>query len=114
VIPGTRTSTNDIDLALPRVVATLAARAPGQMIVLHVDHPAWVETTGFLVQAERSGVRACLDDPWYAFLMTRQFICTPAQAASGRGYWFYTPGGLPPHAPVLLRFSGIAVVPAPR
>jgi hypothetical protein len=113
VIPGTRTgSTNDIDQALPRVVATLAARAPGQMIVLHIDHPAWVETTGFLVQAERTGVRACLDDPWFTFLMTRQFICTPAQAASGRAYWFHTPGGLPPHAPVLLRFSGIAVVPA--
>jgi hypothetical protein len=112
VIPGTRTSTNDIDQALPRVVATLAARAPGQMIVLHIDHPAWVETTGFLVQAERSGVRACLDQPWFTFLMTRQFICTPAQAASGHGYWFYTPGGLPPHAPVLLRFSGIAVVAA--
>jgi hypothetical protein len=112
VIPGTRTSTNDIDQALPRVVATLAARAPGQMIVLHIDHPAWVETTGFLVQAERSGVRACLDEPWFTFLMTRQFICTPAQAASGHGYWFYTPGGLPPHAPVLLRFSGIAVVAA--
>jgi hypothetical protein len=112
VIPGTRTSTNDIDRALPRVVSALAARAPGQTIVLHIDHPAWVETTGFLVQAERSGVRACLDDPWYTFLMTRQFICTPAQAASGRAYWFYTPGGLPPHAPVLLRFSGIAVVAA--
>jgi hypothetical protein len=113
VIPGTRTgSTNDIDQALPRVVATLAARAPGQMIVLHIDHPAWVETAGFLVQAERAGVRACLDDPWFTFLMTRQFICTPAEAASGRAYWLYTPGGLPPHAPVLLRFSGMAVVPA--
>lgn len=113
VIPGTRTgSTNDIDQALPRVVATLAARAPGQVIVLHIDHRAWVETAGFLVQAERSGVRACLDDPWFTFLMTRQFICTPAQAASGRAYWFYTPGGLPPHARVLLRFSGVAVVPA--
>jgi hypothetical protein len=113
VIPGTRTnSTNDIDESLPRVVATLAARAPGQMIVLHIDHPAWVETTGFLVQAERTGVRACLDDPWYTFLMTRQFICTAGQAASGRAYWFYTPRGLPPHTPVILRFSGIAVAPA--
>jgi hypothetical protein len=113
VSPGTRTgSTNDIDQALPRVVATLAARAPGQVIVLRIDHPAWVETAGFLVQAERTGVRACLDDPWFTFLMTRQFICTPAQAASGRTYWLHTPGGLPPHAPVLLRFSGMAVVPA--
>ncbi|MGH3233533.1 MAG: hypothetical protein ACRDOH_09815, partial [Streptosporangiaceae bacterium] len=113
VIPGTRTgSTNDIDEALPQVVATLAARAPGQTIVLRIDHSAWVETTGFLVQAERTGVKACLDDPWYTFLMTRQFICTPAQVASGRAYWFYTPGGLPPHTPVILRFSGVAVTPA--
>jgi len=112
VIPGTRTSTNDIDEALPQVVATLAARAHGTTIVLHIDHSAWVETTGFLVQAERTGVSACLDDPWYTFLMSRQFICTPAQAASGQAYWFHTPGGLPPHAQVLLRFSGVAVVPA--
>jgi hypothetical protein len=110
VIPGTRTgSTNDIDESLPQVVATLAARAPGKTIVLHIDGPAWVETTGFLVQAERTGVKACLHDPWYTFLMTKQFICTPAQTASGQGYWFYTPHGLPPHTHVLLRFSGIAV-----
>ena len=113
VIPGARTaSTNDIDEALPRVVATLAARAPGQLIVLHIDGPAWVETTGFLVQAERTGVKACLDDPWYTFLMTKQFICTPAQVAGGRGYWFYTPRGLPRGTPVILRFSGIAVAAA--
>ena len=114
VIPGTRTSTNDIDEALPQVVATLAARAPGQTIVLHIDHSAWVETTGFLVQAERTGVKACLDDPWYTFLMTKQFICTPAQAASGPVYWFYTRHGLPPHTPVILRFSGVAVASASR
>ena len=112
VVPGTRTSTNDIDEALPRVVATLAAQAPGQMIVLHIDHSAWVETTGFLVQAERTGVRACVDAPRYTFLFSQQFICTPAQAASGPAYWFYTGAGLPHDAHVLLRFSGVAVAPA--
>ena len=113
VIPGTRTgSTNDIDESLPQVVATLAARAAGRTIVLHIDQPAWVETAGFLVQAERSGVKACLNGPWFTFLMTTQFICTPAQAASGQAYWFYTPRGLPLHSHVLLRFSGIAVAPA--
>jgi hypothetical protein len=112
-IPGTRTSTNDIDQSLPQVVATLAARAPGQTIVLHIaDHPAWVETTGFLVQAERSGVRACLDDPWFTFLMTTQFICTPAQAADGQGYRLFTQRGLPHGTPVILRFSGLAVAAA--
>ena len=112
VIPGTHASTNDIDESLPRVVATLAARAPGKTIVLHIDHSAWVETTGFLVQAERSGVRACLDDPWYTFMMTKQFICTPGQAASGQAYWFYPPN-VPSSAAVILRFSGVAVAPAP-
>ncbi len=113
VIPGTRTgSTNDIDEALPQVVATLAARAHGRTIVLHIDHQAWVETAGFLVQAERTGVKACLHDPWYTFLMTSQFICTPAQAASGQGFWFYAPQSVPPHTPVILRFSGIVVAPA--
>jgi hypothetical protein len=113
-IPGSRTgSTNDIDQSLPQVVATLAARAPGKMIVLHIaDHPAWVETTGFLVQAERSGVKACLDDPWFTFLMTKQFICTQAQAADGPGYRLYTQHGVPCGTPVLLRFSGIAVATA--
>jgi hypothetical protein len=114
VIPGTRTSTNDIDESLPGVVATLAARAPGQTVVLHIDHSAWVETTGFLVQAERSGVKACLDDPWFTFLMSKQFICTPAQAAAGQAYWFYTAAGLPAGTHVILRFSGIAVAPAPK
>ena len=112
VIPGSHASTNDIDESLPRVVATLAARAPGKTIVLHIDHSAWVQTTGFLVQAERSGVRACLDDPWYTFIMTKQFICTPGQAASGQAYWFYTPN-VPSSAAVILRFSGVAVAPAP-
>jgi hypothetical protein len=112
-IPATRTSTNDIDQSLPQVVATLAARAPGKTIVLHIaDHPAWVETTGFLVQAERSGVRACLDQPWFTFLMTTQFICTPAQIADGQGYRLYTRQGLPRGTPVILRFSGLAVAAA--
>ncbi len=112
VIPGTRTGTNDIDESLPHVVATLAAQAQGKTIVLRIDGPAWVETTGFLVQAERTGVKACLDEPRYTFLMTKRFICTPAQAAAGQGYWFYTPRGLPRGTPVILRFSGTAVAAA--
>lgn len=112
VIPGTHASTNDIDESLPRVVATLAARAPGKTVVLHIDHSAWVETAGFLVQAERTGVKACLDDPRLEFLMTQQFICTPAQVASGRGYWFYAPHNTPPGAQVIMRFSSVTVAPA--
>jgi hypothetical protein len=112
VIPGTHASTNDIDEALPKVVATLAARATGRTIVLHIDHPAWVETTGFLIQAERTGVRACLDEPQFAFLMTKQLICTPAEVASGQGFWFYG-AGTPPGTQVIMRFSGVAVSAGP-
>jgi len=111
LLPSALASTNDIDNSLPSAVATLAAQAHGKMIVLHIQHPAWVPVTGFLVQAERTGVRVCVDDPWYAFLFTSPFICTPAQAATGAGYWFYDPSA-PPGAQVLLRFSGVMVVPA--
>jgi hypothetical protein len=112
VIPGTRTSTNDIDESLPRVVATIAARAPGRPIVLHLDHPTWPEVTGFLVQADRTGVRACIDDPWYTFIVTSQFICTPAQASAGKAYWFYAPK-VPAGARVLARLHGVAIAAPP-
>jgi hypothetical protein len=113
VTPGARTSsTNDIDESLPRVVAALSARAPGKTIVLHINHAAWVETVGFLVQAERTGVRACLDYPWFTFMMTKQFTCTPAQVAEGQAYWFYLRQDLPRGTPVILRFSRVVVAAA--
>ena len=112
VIPGTRTAVNDIDESLPGAVATLAARAPGKEIVLHLDHPAWPEVAGFLVQAARTGVRACIDDPWYTFIVTSQFICTPAQASAGKAYWFYTPKA-PVGARVVARLRGVAIAVAP-
>jgi hypothetical protein len=106
-LPGTRTaSTNDIDNALPGAVAALAARAPGTVIVLDIEHNAWVQTTGFLVQAERTGVHACVSQAWYQFLFTSQFICTPAQERAGVRYTFDT---TPPPAGTLLHFSGVWV-----
>jgi hypothetical protein len=111
VIPGTRTSTGDINESLPGAVASLAARAPGRTITLQVDHAVWPQAIGFLLQAERSGVTACLDDPWYTFIVTKQFICTPSQLATGVGYVFYPPAEPPANA-VILRFHGVAVVPA--
>ena len=109
VLPGTLTSTHDIDEALPGAVAALSARAPGKTIVLSIDHPAWVQTAGFLVQAERTGVRVCVDDSWYAFLFSSQFICTPAQVATGVRYQFDT-SAAPSGADVVLRFDGVSVV----
>ncbi len=111
VVPGTRTSVNDIDESLPSAVATVAAHALGRPIVLHLDHPAWPEAVGFLVQAERTGVRACIDNPWYTFIVTSQFICTPAQASAGKAYWFYLPP-VPSGSRVLARLHGVAIAVA--
>jgi hypothetical protein len=60
-VPGLRTSLRDNDPGLPGAVAVLAARDPGKPIVISiVQANAWVDATGFLVQAERTGVRACV------------------------------------------------------
>jgi hypothetical protein len=97
VAPDTHTSTNssdpavlssgpDTDPALPGAVAAVA-RSAGRMIVLRFDQPSWPDVTGFLVQAERTGVRACVANPVWTFMMTSQFICTSSDMAEGRVYW---------------------------
>jgi hypothetical protein len=111
VIPGTRTNTGDINESLPAAVAAIAARNPGETIALEVDHIVWPQAIGFLVQAERTGVKACLVDTWYTFLVTKQFICTPSQAATSAGYWFYPPAA-PPGTRVILRYTGFSVAQA--
>ncbi len=111
VLPGTRTSTGDINESLPAAVAALAARSPGKTIALEVDHIVWPQAIGFLDQAERTGVRACLVDPWYTFLVTQQFICTPSQVAGSAGYWIYPPAA-PEGTDVILRFTGFSVARA--
>jgi hypothetical protein len=99
IAPDTQTSTNssdpavlssgpDTDPGLPGVVSALAARAGGRMIVLRFDQPSWPDITGFLVQAERTGVRACAANPIWTFMMTSQFICTSTEIAAGRVFWF--------------------------
>ncbi len=97
--PETRTSTNssdpavlssgpNTDPALPAAVTALAARSDGRMIVLRFDHDSWPDVTGFLVLAERTGVRACVANPKWTFIMTSQFICTSPEIADGRVFWF--------------------------
>jgi len=99
IAPDTQTSTNrsdpavlrsgpDTDPALPGVVSALAARSGGRMIVLRLVLDSWPDITGFLVQAERTGVRACVANPAWAVIMTTQFICTSAEIAAGRVFWF--------------------------
>src|SRR5438477_2026214 len=98
VAPETQTSTNssdpavpssgpDTDPALPGAVAALAARAGDRMIVLRFDYRSWPDLTGFLVQAERTGVRVCVANPASALVVTSQFICTRSDIADGQVYW---------------------------
>jgi hypothetical protein len=96
--PHTRTSTDssdpavlssgpDTDPALPGAVSALAARSGGRMIVVRFRNRSWPDVTGFLVLAERQGIRACTANRW-TFMMTSQFICTNQEIANGRVFWF--------------------------
>jgi hypothetical protein len=100
------------DPTLPAGVARMAAVADGRPVVLSFRHPLWPTVTGFLVQAERAGVRACVADPGWNFMMTSQFICTPAELANGVSFWVSGPGAVPPGMPLVYSFRR-AVVAGP-
>jgi hypothetical protein len=89
--PATAADTINTEVALPDAVTAVAASAHGKTIVVYLDHNAWPDVTGFLVQAERTGVRACVQNPWWMFMMSRQFICTQGQVAGGAPFWFNSP-----------------------
>jgi len=89
--PATAVNTSETDAALPGAVRAVAAQADGKTVAIRFNHGAWVDVTGFLVQAERTGVRACVQSPAWTFMMTRQFICTREQVASGAPFWFNWP-----------------------
>jgi hypothetical protein len=113
IAPGTAVSTADTDAALPRAVQAVAAQAHGKTIVIRFYHGAWLDVTGFLVQAERTGVRACVPNPAWTFMMTRQFICTRRQIAAGAPFWFNAPSGRPGPA-VLATLKNSKVVAGSR
>jgi hypothetical protein len=106
-----RTSISDDDPRLPAVVAAVAARSPRRPIVIHiVGNNPWPDVTGFLVQAERTGVQACVDSPSWEFMMSAQFICTPRQAVAGARYDFLSPAP-PAGTPVVVHFDLTTVTP---
>jgi hypothetical protein len=124
VAPQTRTSTNHTDPgragslpdavpSLPAGVAAMAARADGRPIVLRLQHNAWPSMTGLLVQAERAGVTACIADPYWEFMVTSQFICTPAELADGAKFSLYVPGQVPRGVPVVFRLPHAIVTSTP-
>ena len=74
------------DPTLAAGAAFLAAEADGRPLVFRFGNGAWPAITGLLVQAERTGVTACVADPNWAFMVTEQFICTPAELRDGRSF----------------------------
>jgi hypothetical protein len=86
----------DSDPGLPAAVARLAAGSGGRPIALRVGNGAWLDMTGLLVQAQRTGVAMCLSDSRYEFMVTSQFTCDRAQLADGVRYWLVSWTGVPP------------------
>jgi hypothetical protein len=109
--PGGHANGIDSDPGLPVAVARLAAAAGGRPIVLRVGNGAWLDMTGLLVQARRTGVTMCLPDSRYEFMVTSQFICGAAELADGDWYWLVSRAGVPPPGTrVVLRLRWTFVV----
>ena len=51
----------DTDQAIPHLVDVLETRSPGKTIVFQLDHNAWRDMNGILVQLYRTGVHGCID-----------------------------------------------------
>jgi hypothetical protein len=79
----------DTDQAIPHAVAVVEARSPGKTLVFNLDHNAWRDMNGILVQAYRTGAHACIANGWWEFMVTDQFICTPQQAKTGAKYYLW-------------------------
>jgi hypothetical protein len=99
--PGT--SGRVTDPTLGAGTAFLAGKADGRPLVFRFGNGAWPAVTGLLVQAERTGVTACVADPGWAFMVTEQFICTPAELREGDPFYVYQPGPVPPSITVVYR-----------
>jgi hypothetical protein len=98
-----RVSVVDNDSELPGAVAALAERSHGRFIVIGPQDIAWPDVDGFLVQAERTGVRVCVNQPAYIYSLTSQFVCTAREVAVGIRYEFLAL--TPRNARVILRYG---------
>lgn len=93
------------DASMAEGVSHLAALAHGKTVVMQVDHNAWPTATGLFVQAERAGVPMCVVNSYWAFMMTRQFICTPREQAEGKTFYLWQYASIPAHVPWAFRFN---------
>ena len=102
--PGDPAATGPVaDPSLPAGVARIAALAAGRYAVISFRRDAWPAITGILVQAERTGVPACVADPKWEFMMTSQFICTHKETLDGLRFSVWGATGVPRGMPVVFR-----------
>ncbi|WP_213451105.1 hypothetical protein [Rhizomonospora bruguierae] len=87
----------DAEPTLPAAVDAVRAYTGGRPLVLELDHDAWPAMTGLLVGAQRRGVRVCVRDPRWRFLVTADYLCRPAELAGGAPATLTA--GPPPAAP---------------
>jgi hypothetical protein len=69
---------------MPAVMAALHRYTGGRPAVMDVRQEAWPAFTALVVQGDRMGPRVCARDPWWEFMVTRRYICTPEDLAHGR------------------------------
>jgi hypothetical protein len=101
----------------PAAVSALAASRvdSNQPLVIKMEHAAWPDAVGVVVEANRLGIRACIDDPTFAIVVTHRFMCNADEAARGEHIWFQTTK--PPSGPLLTQLPLSLIVrgdgPAP-
>jgi hypothetical protein len=74
---------------LPAVVHAMADARTGRdaPLVLTLDQPAdyepmWPDALGVIVEAQRKGIRACMADRSFEFLVTEEFVCSADEVAA--------------------------------
>ena len=74
------------DPELPAMVAALKdapARQGRPVRIVRFSHDAWQQVAGFVVAAQREGLRACIDGGEWTFMFTTDYSCARRDDASG-------------------------------
>jgi hypothetical protein len=74
------------DPALPAMVSALRdapARQGRPVRIVRFSHDAWPQMTGFVVAAQRDGLRVCIDGNEWTFMFTSDYRCARRDDASG-------------------------------
>jgi hypothetical protein len=109
------------DPELPAMVAALEdapARQGRPVRIVRFSHDAWPQVAGFVVVAQREGLRACIDGSEWTFMFTSDYSCASREDASGWQVVVRLPGQpqatprsrIPPPRPVWTG-SGVQVIP---